>query len=81
MLLNGEMIVIHMTQMFQSIWKTRFNGGFHDAGTMLGVCLSYSAVTLGWGFYEFKEAFTATGQAAHAQVILTTLLNFTEKQQ
>lgn len=61
--------------------KLDLSGGFHDAGdhVKFGLPGAYSAVTLGWGFYEFKEAFTATGQAAHAQVILDHFAEFYRK--
>ena len=47
------------------------NGGFHDAGdhVMFGLPQGYSASTLGWGYYEFKDAYNATGQAAHFKVV------------
>ena len=57
------------------------SGGFHDAGdhVKFGLPEAYSAVTLGWGFYEFKDAYTATGQAAHAQVILDHFAEYFRK--
>ncbi|TYQ18199.1 UNVERIFIED_CONTAM: dockerin type I repeat protein [Acetivibrio alkalicellulosi] len=47
-------------------------GGFHDAGdhVKFGMPQAYSASTLGWGFYEFRDSFEATGQAAHMKRIL-----------
>jgi hypothetical protein len=44
------------------------SGGFHDAGdhVKFGLPQSYAASTLGWGLYEFKDAFTATGTYDHA---------------
>lgn len=47
------------------------SGGFHDAGdhVKFGLPGAYSATMLGWGYYEFKDAFTQTGQAAHLQTI------------
>ncbi|MCI7804546.1 MAG: glycoside hydrolase family 9 protein [Oscillospiraceae bacterium] len=47
------------------------SGGFHDAGdhVKFGLPGAYSATMLGWGYYEFKNAFTQTGQAAHLQTI------------
>lgn len=46
-------------------------GGFHDAGdhAMFGLPQGYTASTLGWSFYEFKDAYNATGQAEHLKVI------------
>ncbi len=57
------------------------SGGFHDAGdhVKFGLPEAYSAVTLGWGFYEFKDAYTSTGQAAHAQVILDHFAEYFRK--
>ncbi len=47
------------------------DGGFHDAGdhAMFGLPQGYAASTLGWGYYEFKDAYDATGQGAHYKVI------------
>ncbi len=47
------------------------NGGFHDAGdhVMFGLPQGYSASTLGWGYYEFKDAYNATGQASHFKTV------------
>ena len=46
-------------------------GGFHDAGdhAMFGLPQGYTASTLGWSFYEFKDAYNATGQAEHLKVL------------
>lgn len=43
------------------------SGGFHDAGdhVKFGLPQSYAASTLGWGMYEFPQAFRATGTWAH----------------
>lgn len=43
------------------------SGGFHDAGdhVKFGLPQSYAASTLGWSFYEFREAFRQSGQEAH----------------
>ena len=48
------------------------SGGYHDAGdhVKFGLPQSYSASTLGWGYYEFKDAFAETGQEAHMVEIL-----------
>lgn len=47
-------------------------GGFHDAGdhVKFGMPESYSGSTLGWGYYEFRDAYTATGQDDHIETIL-----------
>lgn len=47
-------------------------GGMHDAGDCVKFCLpgSYAASTLGWGYYEFRDAYADAGQAAHAEEIL-----------
>ncbi len=43
------------------------SGGFHDAGdhVKFGLPQSYTASTLGWGFYEFRDAFRQSGQEEH----------------
>ncbi|SFR81852.1 glycoside hydrolase family 9 protein [Anaeromicropila populeti] len=48
------------------------SGGFHDAGdhVKFGMPEAYSGSTLGWGFYEFREQYEATGQAEHAKTLL-----------
>lgn len=47
-------------------------GGFHDAGdhVKFGLPEAYSGSTLGWGYYEFREAYEKTGQDAHIETIL-----------
>ncbi|MGB4090980.1 MAG: glycoside hydrolase family 9 protein, partial [Ruminococcus flavefaciens] len=54
------------------------DGGFHDAGdhAMFGQPQGYSASTLGWAYYEFKDAFEATGQAAHYKTIADYFAKF-----
>jgi hypothetical protein len=44
------------------------SGGFHDAGDTVkfGLPQSYAAAVLGWGMYEFPQAYTATGTMTHA---------------
>ena len=46
-------------------------GGFHDAGdhVKFGLPAGYSAATLGWGYYEFKDAYDSLGQTAHLKEI------------
>ncbi|WP_297959456.1 glycoside hydrolase family 9 protein [uncultured Ruminococcus sp.] len=53
-------------------------GGFHDAGdhVMFGQPQGYTASTLGWAYYEFKDAFVATGQDAHLKVITDRFAKF-----
>ncbi|QUI25071.1 glycoside hydrolase family 9 protein [Vallitalea pronyensis] len=48
------------------------SGGYHDAGdhVRFGLPQGYAASTLGWGYYEFKEAFTKTNQDQHMLEVL-----------
>lgn len=48
------------------------SGGFHDAGdhVKFGMPENYSAATLGWGYYEFRESYEATGQSDHIETLL-----------
>ena len=48
------------------------HGGFHDAGdhVRFGLPQSYAAGTLGWGFYEFRDAYKAIGEEQHMIDIL-----------
>jgi len=48
------------------------SGGFHDAGdhVKFGLPQGYAISTLGWGFYEFRQAFVNTQQDAHMLAIL-----------
>ena len=48
------------------------HGGFHDAGdhVRFGLPQSYTAGTLGWGFYEFRDSFKAIGEEQHMIEIL-----------
>jgi len=54
------------------------SGGFHDAGdhVKFGLPGAYSATMLGWSYYEFKDAFTQTGQAGHLQTITDYFCDF-----
>ena len=47
-------------------------GGMHDAGDCVKFCLpgSYAASTLGWGYYEFCDAYIDAGQQWHVEDIL-----------
>lgn len=48
------------------------SGGMHDAGDHVKFCLpgSYAASTLGWGYYEFRDAYKDSGQQWHIEDIL-----------
>ncbi|MBE6050514.1 MAG: glycoside hydrolase [Clostridium sp.] len=48
------------------------SGGYHDAGdhVKFGLPQSYSASTLGWGYYEFKDAYEKLGDEDHIEDIL-----------
>ena len=52
--------------------KLDVSGGFHDAGdhVKFGMPETYSASTVGWGFYEFREQYEATEQDTHTKTIL-----------
>lgn len=53
-------------------------GGFHDAGdhAMFGLPQGFTASVLGWSYYEFKDAYVATGQADHYKVIMNHFCDF-----
>ena len=48
------------------------DGGMHDAGdhVKFGLPGSYAASTVGWGYYEFRDAYLKTGQQEHVEDIL-----------
>jgi len=48
------------------------SGGYHDAGdhVKFGMPESYAGSTLGWGYYEFRDAYKKTGQDDHIETIL-----------
>src|SRR5438552_4679921 len=48
------------------------DGGFYDAGdhVKFGLPQGYTASTLGWAFYEFRQAFSDTGLEAQMLEIL-----------
>ncbi|MCQ2059943.1 MAG: glycoside hydrolase family 9 protein, partial [Bacteroidaceae bacterium] len=54
------------------------NGGYHDAGdhVMFGQPQGYAASTLAWGYYEFSDAYKATGQDAHYKTIADYFCKF-----
>lgn len=47
-------------------------GGVHDAGDHVKFCLpgSYAASTVGWGYYEFRDAYIDAGLQWHIEDIL-----------
>ncbi|MBQ4466457.1 MAG: glycoside hydrolase family 9 protein [Oscillospiraceae bacterium] len=47
-------------------------GGMHDAGdhVKFGLPGTYAASTLGWGYYEFRDAYKDSGQQEHIEDIL-----------
>ena len=47
------------------------DGGFHDAGdhVKFGLPAGYTASTLGWGYYEFKDSYDTLGQGAHLKAL------------
>ncbi len=46
-------------------------GGFHDCGdhVKFGITAGYSAATLGWSYYEYKDVFDELGQTGHLKLI------------
>lgn len=48
------------------------SGGFHDAGDHVefGMPENYSAATLGFGYYEFRDSYTKTGLDGHIETLL-----------
>ncbi|MGN0622063.1 MAG: glycoside hydrolase family 9 protein [Porcipelethomonas sp.] len=48
------------------------SGGYHDAGdhVKFGLPEAYTASTLGWGYYEFRDSYVKTGQDDHIETIL-----------
>ncbi|MCL1788873.1 MAG: glycoside hydrolase family 9 protein, partial [Oscillospiraceae bacterium] len=57
------------------------SGGFHDAGDHIkfGVTASYATMTMALGYREFKEAFVATGQDEHMEIILKRFAEYLRK--
>ena len=51
--------------------KVDVSGGFHDAGdhVKFGLPEAYAASAVSWGYYEFRDSYEKTGQAAHAETI------------
>lgn len=54
------------------------DGGFHDAGDHVnfGLPQSYSGSTLGWGYYEFRDAYVNSDQQDHIETILRYFNDF-----
>ncbi len=54
------------------------NGGFHDAGdhAMFGLPQGFAASVLGVSYYEFKDAYDATGQGEHLKVVTDHFCDF-----
>jgi len=48
------------------------SGGMHDAGdhVKFGLPQSYAASTVGWGYYEFRDAYIKVGEKEHVEDIL-----------
>ena len=56
-------------------------GGFHDAGdhVMFGLPQGYTAMTLGWTYYEYKSDFDSLGLTAHFKKISKHFTEFFKK--
>lgn len=54
------------------------DGGFHDAGdhTMFGLPQGFTASTLGWSYYEFKDSYDTLGLTDHYQKIMKHFCDF-----
>ena len=48
------------------------SGGMHDAGdhVKFGMPENYTAATLGWGYYEFRDSYEKLDQTEHIETIL-----------
>jgi len=53
-------------------------GGWHDAGDCVkfGLPGSYAASTVGWGYYEFRDAYEETGLQWHVEDELRWINDF-----
>ncbi|NLL05079.1 MAG: glycoside hydrolase [Clostridiaceae bacterium] len=72
----------NLTQSFIDEYKTildpdengtlDLSGGMHDAGdhVKFGLPQTYAASTVGWGYYEFKDAYVEVGEEEHVKEIL-----------
>lgn len=54
------------------------DGGFHDAGdhVMFGLPQGFTASTLGWSYYEFKDSYDTLGLTDHYQTIMKYFCDF-----
>ena len=54
------------------------SGGMHDAGdhVKFGLPGTYSASTVGWGYYEFRDAYEKVGVSDHVEDILRWFNDF-----
>ncbi|MEE1396638.1 glycoside hydrolase family 9 protein [Ruminococcus sp.] len=54
------------------------DGGYHDAGdhVKFGLPAGYTASTLGWGYYEYKDSYDALGQTAHLKALTDRFCDF-----
>ena len=54
------------------------DGGYHDAGdhVKFGLPAGYTASTLGWGYYEYKDSYDALGQTAHLKTLTDRFCDF-----
>lgn len=54
------------------------SGGYHDAGdhVMFGLPQGFSASTLGWSYYEFKDSFEDLGLTEHYKQIMKEFCDF-----
>lgn len=56
-------------------------GGYHDAGdhAMFGLPQGYTAMTLGWTYYEYKSDFDSLGLTSHFKTISKRFTEFFKK--
>lgn len=57
------------------------SGGYHDAGDFVkfGLPQIYTAVTLQWGLYEFKDTFEKNGDMSHLGAVLKQFTDYIKK--
>lgn len=57
------------------------DGGYHDAGdhVMFGLPQGFTASTLGWSYYEFKDSYDTLGLTEHYKTIMKYFCDFFEK--
>lgn len=81
---DANMCGTQVSETSQISWRSdchtndEVDGGFHDAGdhAMFGLPQGYTASTLGWAYYEFKDSYTALGQDGHYKTIATYFADF-----